>query len=92
MIQNLRDEVAMDVDDEDGTQQPKKVNDYGVEVDFESLDQEEREVRTCVPTIALFTDNLQDASAETGAQFDTSIAKINTEIERMAPNMKAMER
>jgi hypothetical protein len=36
----------MDVDeDEDGTQHPKKVQDFGIEVNFESLDDEEREVR-----------------------------------------------
>jgi structural maintenance of chromosome 1 len=35
----------MDVDeDEDGTQQVKKVPDYGIEVDFEGLDDEERQV------------------------------------------------
>jgi structural maintenance of chromosome 1 len=35
----------MDVDeDEDGTQQIKKVADYGIEVDFENLDDEERQV------------------------------------------------
>lgn len=37
----------MDVDeDEDGTQRPKQVSNYGIEVDFESLDDEEREVRS----------------------------------------------
>lgn len=39
--QNLRDEAAMDVDeDKDGTQQ---VQDYSIEVDFSGLDDEERE-------------------------------------------------
>ena len=46
--QNLRDEVAMDVDEEDAengsTQHPKRVSDYGIEVDFEVLSGEEREV------------------------------------------------
>jgi structural maintenance of chromosome 1 len=37
----------MDVDeDEDGIQQVKKVADYGIEVDFESLDDDERQVST----------------------------------------------
>jgi len=77
MEENLREEVAMDVDeDEDGTQHPRKVQDFGIEVDFESLDEDERE----------------DGSAETAAEFDTAISKLNAEIERMAPNMKAMER
>lgn len=44
-LQNLRDEVAMDVDeDEDGTQRPRQVQDYGIEVDFAALDDEERAV------------------------------------------------
>jgi structural maintenance of chromosome 1 len=35
----------MDVDeDEDGTQQVKTVADYGIEVDFETLDDDERQV------------------------------------------------
>jgi len=43
--QNLREEVAMGVDDdEEGTQQPKKVQDYGIEIDFDALDDEERDV------------------------------------------------
>jgi len=31
-------------DDEEGTQQPKKVQDYGIEIDFDALDDEERDV------------------------------------------------
>ncbi|KAF9234209.1 hypothetical protein BU15DRAFT_79294 [Melanogaster broomeanus] len=43
MEENLRDEMAMNFDeDEDGTQRPKQVRDYGVEVDFAALDDEER--------------------------------------------------
>lgn len=35
----------MNVDeDEDGTQHPRRVPDFGIEVDFESLDDDEREV------------------------------------------------
>ena len=42
----------MDVgDDDDGTQQVRKVADYGIEVDFESLDDDERQVdlQVCTP-------------------------------------------
>jgi len=71
----------MDVDeDEDAegssTQHPKRVHDYGIEVDFEVLGGDERE----------------DSSGETLAEFDASITKLNAEIERMTPNMKAMDR
>lgn len=38
--------VPMDVDGEDdGTQRAAEITDYGVEVDFEALDEEEKEVR-----------------------------------------------
>ncbi|KAG1800580.1 hypothetical protein EV424DRAFT_422725 [Suillus variegatus] len=76
MEENLREEVAMDVDDDDGTQQPRQVQDYGIEVDFDSLTEEER----------------ADNSPETTAEFDAQIAKLNGEIERMAPNLKAIEK
>ncbi|KAH7887101.1 RecF/RecN/SMC [Phlebopus sp. FC_14] len=77
MEENLRDEMAMDVDeDEDGTQRPKQVQDYGIEVDFDSLDEDER----------------ASNSPDTAAEFDASIAKLSAEIERMAPNLKAIER
>ena len=36
--------MAMDVDDDEGTQRPKEVQTYGIEVDFGDLDDEEREV------------------------------------------------
>ena len=75
-FQNLREEMAMDVDeDEDGTQRPKQVLDYGIQVDFESIDE----------------DNLEDPG-EAAARFDKEITEKTAEIERMAPNMKAMER
>jgi structural maintenance of chromosome 1 len=64
----------MDVDeDEDATQQPKQVHDYGIEVDFDGLDEDVRE----------------NGSVE---DFDKEISKLNSDIERMAPNLKAIER
>ncbi|KAF8802737.1 condensin complex subunit SMC1 [Phlegmacium glaucopus] len=76
MEENLREEMAMDVDeDEDGTQRPKPVLDYGIQVDFESIDE----------------DNLEDPG-EAAARFDKEITEKTAEIERMAPNMKAIER
>jgi hypothetical protein len=51
--QNLRDEVAMNVDEEeeegDSTQRHRRVPDYGIEVDFELLSANEREVSALVP-------------------------------------------
>ncbi|EKM57692.1 uncharacterized protein PHACADRAFT_206572 [Phanerochaete carnosa HHB-10118-sp] len=77
MEENLRDEVAMDVDeDEEGSQHVKSVPDYGIEIDFSSLDEED----------------LEDGSADRLAQLDEQIAKLSTDIEKMAPNLKALER
>ena len=67
----------MDVDeDDDGTQAPKRVPDYGIEVDFDSLENEDKDA---------------DVN-ERLAELDATITKLNADIERMAPNMKAMER
>ncbi|KAJ7598927.1 condensin complex subunit SMC1 [Mycena floridula] len=73
--EKLSEEMAMDVD-EDGPQQPKRGQDYGIEVDFDSLDEDDRE----------------DGSADALAEIDSSIAKLTAEIDRMAPNMKAVDR
>ena len=68
--------MAMDVDeDENGTQQPKTVADYGIQVDFAQVDE----------------DNMEDLH-EAIPRLDKEIADKIAEIERMAPNMKAMER
>ncbi|KAL0960255.1 hypothetical protein HGRIS_011886 [Hohenbuehelia grisea] len=78
MEENLREEVAMDVDEnEDGTQHVRKFQDFGVEVNFEDLDDEERE---------------DEAPEKSLAAFDAEITKLSGEIERMAPNMKAIDR
>lgn len=79
MEENLREEVAMDVDEEeegDTTQRLKKVPDYGIEVDFDILGANERE----------------SSPSEVLGELEASIAKLNAEIERMTPNMKAMDR
>ena len=44
-LQNLREEVTMELDEEDDrTQQIRKVANFGIEVDFESLNDDERQV------------------------------------------------
>ena len=103
--QNLRDEVAMDVDEEDdeggSTQRPRRVPDYGIEVDFDILGEDERgvsgfrsEAVHSIPLPFLIRRRIreQDSSGEALGEFDASITKLNAEIERMTPNMKAMDR
>ena len=66
----------MDIDeDENSTQRPKAAADFGIQVDFSSIDDEDPED----PAAAL-------------ARLDKEINDKTAEIERMAPNMKAMER
>jgi structural maintenance of chromosome 1 len=63
-------------EDEDATQQAHQVQDYQIEVDFDDLDDDDRE----------------NGSPDALKEIEDNIAKINAEIEKMAPNMKAMDR
>ena len=91
----------MDVDEDEGghpTQRPRRVPDYDIEVDFDILSGDERGVRRihnwAIHGIrhSFLSNNEQDSSGEVLSEFDASIAKLNAEIERMTPNMKAMDR
>jgi len=70
------DENAMQIDEAEDEVQPKAVPHYDIEVDFSDLEEEDQE----------------DGSPEVGAKLEASIAKLNAEIERMTPNMKAMDK
>lgn len=76
MEEKLRED-SMQVDgDEDEGERPKQVQDYGIEVDYSELEDED----------------MEDSSPEATARFDDEIAKVTAEIEHMAPNLKAVER
>lgn len=67
----------MDVDgDEDETQRVLEVNDYGVVVDFEDLEEEEQE----------------DGSTAMEETLLEAVSKLQAEIDKMSPNLKAIER
>lgn len=69
--------MAMDVDgEEDATQRAAQVEDYGLEVDFDELDDDERE----------------DSGPETERELTSAIEKLTGEIEKMAPNMKSADK
>ena len=78
MEENLRGEGDMEVDqdEEDESEAPRRVQDHGIEVDYSELEDEE----------------MEDSSPEAATRFDEELAKVTTEIERMAPNLKAVER
>jgi structural maintenance of chromosome 1 len=62
--------------EEDDSERPRKVQDFGIEIDYSELEDEE----------------MEDSSPEATARFDEEISKVAAEIERMAPNLKAVER
>ncbi len=69
-------DVPMDVDDDDNTQKPMAAPDFGIQVDFSTLDDEAKE----------------DGGVAMGNELQTRIESITAEIEKMSPNMKAVER
>ena len=75
MEENLHEDVMQVDKDEDDSERPRRVHDYGIEVDYSELEDEE----------------MEDSSPEAAARFDEEITKVIAEIERMAPNLKADE-
>ena len=74
-----QDQDAMDVDEEDLTSaalETHLTSDYGIEPDYEELPK----------------DLLDDDSEETDKDLQTKIDNLETELEKMAPNMHATER
>ncbi|KAG8526869.1 uncharacterized protein KY384_008298 [Bacidia gigantensis] len=72
------DADAMDVDeDQDNTAlQPSEVQDYGIEIDFDDLDEDLRE----------------NDGDKAESELQDRIKTLNTELDTMAPNMRAVER
>ena len=76
---NVGDESAMEVDDEDPTSsalQAHTTTDYGINPDFDSLDEDLRD----------------QSSPEVEAQLTEAIAKLNTTLDKMQPNNHAAHR
>ncbi|KAL8742548.1 MAG: hypothetical protein Q9190_004985 [Brigantiaea leucoxantha] len=73
------DADAMDVDDEQDASvlQPSVVQDYGIEIDFDDLDDDLKEADN--------DDNVEE-------ELQSRIKTLNSELDHMAPNMRAMER
>ncbi|KAK7967364.1 uncharacterized protein PG986_001641 [Apiospora aurea] len=69
------DEDAMDVDEADETME-EAMNDYGIVIDFDSLDEELRD-----PVDESIEEKLQE-----------KISSLTSELEKLNPNMRAMER
>ncbi|EER44632.1 cohesin complex subunit [Histoplasma capsulatum H143] len=76
LVQN--DEDAMDVDEDPnlGNFQASAIHDYGIEVEFESLGDSLKE----------------DSDDKVEEELQGRIKSLNSELDKMAPNMRAMER
>ena len=89
------DPDAMDVDEEQEatTLQPSDVQDYGIEVDFDDLDEDLREVFTPVPSChPTELTHLQSDDDRVESDLQDHIKILTTTLESMAPNMRAVER
>ncbi|KAL2366696.1 hypothetical protein RJZ56_000281 [Blastomyces dermatitidis] len=76
LVQN--DEDAMDVDEDPnvGSIQASAIHDYGIEVEFESLGDSLKE----------------DSDDKIEEELQDRVKSLNSELDKMAPNMRAMER
>nr|XP_019042266.1 cohesin complex subunit psm1 [Kwoniella bestiolae CBS 10118]OCF21196.1 cohesin complex subunit psm1 [Kwoniella bestiolae CBS 10118] len=68
-----RDEDGMDIDESQG---PAETEDYGIEPDFDNLEDDDKD----------------NDSEEVGREFETQITKLTADLERVVPNMKAIDR
>ena len=88
-LQTSRD-TEMDLDD-DGSQHPAKTNDFGIQPDFDVLEEEDKEV--CLLTVTVHVANaLQNDHEDVGRDFEGQISRMKAELEKLAPNMKAIDR
>lgn len=89
------DPDAMDVDEAEGMDgQAPVVQDYGIEVDFESLGGSLKEVwvATAGLTLYMLTELLQSSEEKLEEELLEKVRTLNSELDKMAPNTRAMER
>lgn len=72
----VQDPDAMDVDEEDDSPRATEVQDYGIKVSFEDLDDDLKE----------------DSSEACESALQETISSLQSELDKMAPNMRAIER
>ncbi|KAK4169162.1 structural maintenance of chromosomes protein 1 [Cladorrhinum sp. PSN259] len=72
-----KDQDAMDIDGEEDEDEilEAAMDDYGIEIDFDNLD-----------------DELKESEADLEEKLQEKIAALNAELEKLNPNMRAMER
>jgi structural maintenance of chromosome 1 len=89
------DPDAMNIDDDPnlGSLEAPAVQDYGIEVDFETLGDSLKEVcKTCDIVHSDAHMKIQDSDEKVEEELQERIRSLNSELDKMAPNMRAMER
>ncbi|KAL7424073.1 Structural maintenance of chromosomes protein 1 [Cryptotrichosporon argae] len=71
------DDDAIDIDQSEGTQHAAAADDFGIELDFDEY---------------LEDDDRENDGDEYGKDFEAQIARMKADLERVVPNMKAMDR
>ncbi|KAL4783515.1 RecF/RecN/SMC [Aspergillus varians] len=85
------DPDAMDVDDDTQANDEYNVQDYGIEVEFDSLGETLKEVSSLVP-VGCKRLTGQDSDEKLEEELLDKVRSINNELDKMAPNTRAMER
>jgi structural maintenance of chromosome 1 len=84
------DPDAMDVDGDEAPQELMK--DYGIEVDFEDLDDDLKKVRNDIMNFSMHTNDFQPDEEEVEEQLLQRITDLTAELEKLNPNMRAIDR
>ena len=85
------DPDAMEVDD-DNDQAGQGIQDYGIEVDFDSLGDTLKEVRHVYLPYKAPTNWIQESDEKLEEELLEKVRSLNSELDKMAPNTRAMER
>lgn len=91
----MQEADAMDVDDEEGDEEmmDMAMDDHGIEIDFDGLDEDLKEVSSGSLNANEAQANLsQSEGAEVDERLSGKISSLTAELEQLNPNMRAMER
>jgi structural maintenance of chromosome 1 len=87
-----QDPDAMDVDDGDEAEMEAALDDYGVEVDFDNLDDELKIVSKSTPLYFNTELTTLQTDEDVEEKLQDKIKSLTAELEKLNPNMRAIER
>ena len=85
------DQTVNTESEENGSLRPPGVDDYGITPKFDDLTADDMEVGPIVTFRALLM-SPQDGSPEYGQNLEDEVERLKLELERIVPNMKALDR